>query len=108
MFASRIATVLMLGAFLLTSPVSAQNSFGKIVGVVLDGAGAAVVGATLKVINTATGVVHTVRPQSNGSYTAIHLIPGLYVVGVEAPGCSQSQTISVKLTVKQALRGTRE
>jgi hypothetical protein len=74
------------------------------VGVVLDQGGRAITNAPVQVLNTATGVVSTVRTQSDGNYTAINLIPGLYVVSSEVQGFEKSATAPTELVVNQTLR----
>ena len=82
----------------------AQTSFGTIVGVIQDQSGRAVANAPVQVLNTATGVVSTVRTQSDGNYTAINLIPGLYVVSAEVSGFAKAVTSPTALVVNQTLR----
>ena len=82
----------------------AQNSFGTIVGAVHDQSGSAVNNAPIQVLNQATGVVTTVRTQSDGDYTAINLIPGVYVVSTEVSGFAKAATVPTQLVVNQTLR----
>src|SRR6185437_785004 len=82
----------------------AQNSFGTIVGTVQDQAGAAVNNAPIRIQNTATGVVTTVRTQPDGNYTAINLIPGFYVVSTQVEGFAKAVTPPTELVVNQNLR----
>lgn len=100
----RYAGVFLIGLFLIAHHVSAQNSFGSVLGTVVDQSGAAIANAPVHVKNTATGVVTTVQTQSDGNYTAINLVPGPYVVSVELPGFEEALTKPVTLTVNQHLR----
>jgi hypothetical protein len=82
----------------------AQNSFGTILGVVRDQSERAVDNAPVQILNTATGVLTTVRTQPDGNYTAINLIPGLYVVSADVQGFAKSATTPTQLVVNQTLR----
>lgn len=104
MIGARIAAVLLVGFFSITSHLSAQNSDGTIVGTVVDQTGAVVADAPVKVTNTATSVVSATRTTSVGDYTAINLVPGPYVVSVEMPGFNKTLTDTVNLTANQTLR----
>jgi hypothetical protein len=88
----------------LATRTFAQNSFGTILGTVVDQSGAAIVGAPVQIKNAATGVVTTVQTQSDGVFTAINLIPGAYSVSVVAPGFEMTEVPDVVLTVNQKLR----
>ena len=85
----RIAAVLAVFLSILAycSPkVLAQGLFGTISGVVRDASGAAVPGATVRVMNVNTNVVVTLTTNSAGAYVATSLNPGLYNVEAEAKG----------------------
>ena len=82
----------------------AQNSYGTILGVVHDQGGLAINNASIEVRNTATAVVTIVQTQSDGNYTAINLIPGLYVVSTEVKGFAKAVTTPTALVVNQNLR----
>ena len=82
----------------------AQNSFGTILGVVHDQSGKSIDNAPVQILNTATGVITAVRTQPDGNYTAINLIPGLYVVSTDVPGFARTATSPTQLVVNQTLR----
>lgn len=99
------ACLLFVVCFAVTlSLCHAQNSFGTIVGFVHDQSGAVVPNAAVQVQNTATGVVSTVTSQPDGNYTAINLIPGMYVVSTEVQGFAKAVTVPTQLAVNQTLR----
>ena len=54
----------------------AQSAQGTIVGHVVDPTGAVIPGATIEVKNINTGVVNTVRTNSDGDYVVPYLNPG--------------------------------
>lgn len=88
----------------ISCQVSAQNSFGTMLGAVTDPTGAVVVNVSVQIENTATGIVTTAQTQNDGVYTAINLIPGPYVVSVQAPGFEKTVVKPVSLAVNQKLR----
>ncbi len=64
----------------------AQQIQGAITGTVKDTSGAAVPGATVKAVNTATNFTVTVKTQSNGSYLASNLPAGTYRLTITKEG----------------------
>ena len=101
---ARVCLLLILGLAVSLNVCQAQSSFGTIVGFVQDMSGRAVNNAKVRVQNTATGVVTTVQTQSDGSYTAINLIPGTYVVSTEVSGFARAESVPTILVVNQILR----
>lgn len=83
---TRILATLLV--FALAAPLSirtqAQVLYGTLVGNVADQSGAAVVGATVLVTNTATGVSKTVVTDSSGLYRITDLDAGTYNVSISA------------------------
>ena len=74
-----------------TSIAYAQNTNGIIRGQVLDPQGALIPGASVLVVNQATGVtVFKGVSDSAGTFVAPQVIPGTYRVTVNAPGLKQS------------------
>jgi vitamin B12 transporter len=82
-------TLLLLSSFSL-SPASSQAANGPLNGVVVDEAGAAVVGARVSAINADGAVVHTTTSDGAGAFSLRSLAPGLHTILVEmhlfAPG----------------------
>ena len=72
--------VVFLLSLLLGSFAFAQKTTGTIRGLVTDNSGAAVVGATVTVTNTATGDVRTVTSNEQGEFVAPELQAGIYEV----------------------------
>jgi hypothetical protein len=58
----------------------AQTSDAVLVGIVTDAQGAAVPGATVAAVNTATGVSREVVSNDTGAYRIGPLVPGTYEV----------------------------
>ncbi|HZU24342.1 MAG TPA: TonB-dependent receptor [Bryobacteraceae bacterium] len=63
-----------------------QNFTSSITGTVTDPSGAAVVGATLALQNTATNAAQETVSQDNGTYQFTNLNPGTYQLTVTVPG----------------------
>ena len=72
--------------FLLMLPLSAQNSYGSVVGTVSDTTGAAIPGALVSATSRATGEVASAKSSETGNYTILNLKPGQYSVKVEFKG----------------------
>ncbi|HZT33367.1 MAG TPA: TonB-dependent receptor [Bryobacteraceae bacterium] len=73
------------GLFLAAS-LAAQDTRGKVQGIVSDSSGAVVVGASVTLINNGTGVRNAQLTNSNGQYLFDFVIPGNYTVTVELTG----------------------
>jgi hypothetical protein len=84
---SRVFTLLSVCLLTLASvsTASAQQVYGSIVGNVSDPSGAVVPQAAVTIRETTKGVVFTTTTNASGFYAENQLIPGNYVVTVEAP-----------------------
>lgn len=98
--AAAVRLTLLLAAIvaLLSSSMPAQTtiSTGSIQGSVTDPSGAVVAGAKVLITGKATGQVITTRTNSAGQYTSGALVPGDYVIRIEAAGF---KAIVVPITV---------
>src|SRR3984893_62701 len=97
-----VTLVLLAFALALSSPAFAQTtvSQGSVQGTVTDRAGAVVVGAKVTITNKANGQGSTTSTTSSGTYNSGGLIPGDYVVRVEAKGFKTSEVpVVVQVTV---------
>jgi len=94
----RIALALLFGASLF-----GQAERGTFNGTILDPSGAAVVGATVKVVNPANGVEFTSLTTEAGVYRMPSLSPGTYRITVSAPGFKGAIRQNVVLAVAQTL-----
>lgn len=93
------ALIVLLLCLACASPALPQIASAAISGKVTDSSGAAVVGATVTIKNSATGESTETQTDSTGSYMAKNLIPGDYDVSVSAPGFASKTS---KVTVAQA------
>src|SRR5882762_12041412 len=87
--------LVVLGALvccaLAGSALYAQTSFGRISGSVTDASGAAIPGATVKIINTETQTARTVETDGNGFYTVTNLPVGPYTLEASQKGFQTKQ-----------------
>jgi hypothetical protein len=99
----RIALLVMF-AFWLTAtqiPLFAQTATGSILGTVADPSGAAVAGVGVTIESAATGSTRRMATTEVGTYSAVALLPGEYVITYEAPGFTRNQqtlTVAVGVT----------
>ena len=92
---TRFSTLVLMALLLVLSStlVSAQTTVaqGSIQGTVTDPSGAVVSDVRITITNKATGQVSTTSSSSSGTYSSGGLIPGDYVVRVEAKGFKTTQ-----------------
>ncbi|MGH9449334.1 MAG: carboxypeptidase regulatory-like domain-containing protein [Terriglobia bacterium] len=70
----------------VVAPLAGQTTFGTIAGTVTDQSGAVIPGATVVVVNEATGVERRADTSGAGVYAVPDLNPGSYRVSVEKTG----------------------
>jgi hypothetical protein len=73
----------------------------SISGTVVDGAGAAIPGATVTITNPSNGQSKSFKSGSAGEYSVTYLIPGVYNISVTAPGFTTYQTKGITLEINQ-------
>ncbi|MDX2043915.1 MAG: carboxypeptidase-like regulatory domain-containing protein [Acidobacteriota bacterium] len=90
---------------LLSLTAIAQETRGLVSGQVTDPNGAAIAGATIKIISLATGSPITATTNSDGNYSAPYLLPGMYSITVEAQGFKKlvRQNLEVQVGDRLAL-----
>ena len=100
LFSALICLFLGFGAFKPT--VRAQTaSTGAVTGIVTDGTGGTMIGASLRVISQATGEVRTVLTGANGIYFVAALPPGPYTLNVSKDGFKTLTVASLQITVTE-------
>ena len=80
-----------------------QGERGTFNGTITDPSGAAIVGASVKALNPATGVETSTPTTEAGVYRMPYLMPGTYQLTVSAPGFKSSLRQNVMLGVAQTL-----
>jgi len=88
-----------LGALLMCLPLFSQANFGRILGIVSDQSGGVIPGAMVTIVDTQRGVARTLTTNEVGEYNAPTLIPGTYMVRVEAKGFKKLERENVVLEV---------
>ncbi len=84
--------------------LSGQSVSGSITGDVTDSTGAAVAGATITAINTATAVALTSKSNSSGSFSISNLISGTYKVLISAQGFKGVERPAVQVDIGSVVR----
>src|SRR5438270_12518278 len=107
--AHRKAVVLLIGVLavsmcLLPTPAPAQAVYGSILGTVTDPNGAAVPNAKVTVTNIHKGSSDTVTTNSDGNYSATHLIPDAYSVKVEVPNFKAADVSNIAVLADTSAR----
>jgi hypothetical protein len=77
--------------------VPAQDTTGTISGSVIDPAGAAIVGATVKLVSDGTGVLWTQTARDDGSFLFVAVKSGFYSVSVEDTGFKKYEKLHMEL-----------
>jgi hypothetical protein len=99
-FSSRFIAVLMLALF-MGAMAHAQIDRAELEGTVTDPSGAAVVGASVKVVALGTGLTQEQRTNSNGYYRFPGLAVGHYTVTVAGTGFKTKSVEGIILRVGQ-------
>src|SRR5579864_9603711 len=91
-------------ALLFSVALFSQGNNGRILGVVVDQTGGVVSGATVTIVDKDRGVARTLTTDDAGEYNAPNLIPGTYIVRVEANGFKRLERQNVVLEVGKEIR----
>src|SRR5579863_8117372 len=95
----------LLAALVLFSlPMAAQDTVGRVIGVVTDPSGSVVPRAKVTVTNVDTGINSETATGTDGSYQVLQLPVGNYRVSAEAQGFRKTVTSPEKLEINQSLR----
>jgi Carboxypeptidase regulatory-like domain len=100
--------VSLLGAIvcmlLFSITLFSQGNFGRILGAVTDQTGGVVSNATVTIIDKDRGPARTLTTDDAGEYNAPTLLPGTYIVRVEANGFKRLERQNVVLEVGKEIR----
>ncbi|MDQ6699109.1 MAG: TonB-dependent receptor, partial [Acidobacteriota bacterium] len=83
----------------LSSAAYAQDARGTITGRVADNSGASIAGASVEVLNNATGVPLNLRTNESGNFTAPFLPPGTYRLVTAAPGFKRTTQDNIQVRI---------
>ncbi len=95
---------ILLLLFSIAIAASAQTSLGTISGTITDSSGASIPNAKVDLRNADTGAVRTVQTDVAGYYSAPSLVPGPYVITVEANGFRRYERRGVTLPVNEPVQ----
>ena len=96
---TRFFLKLLLCLVLFVSGASAQTGTTSLRGSVLDKSGAAVVAASVKLINPESGIQRSTVTSESGQYEFLSLQPGAYTLSVQAPGFRKYDQKNIQLLV---------
>ncbi len=88
--------------FMTTATVSSAQTTADLSGTITDASGAAVPGATVKIISADTGAERSVTANDDGFFTVQQLQPGNYRLTATQPGFKTAQLSSVVFAVGQS------
>jgi len=102
----RVSTLLaVLGLLILSLSLAvAQETTGRIVGVVTDPSGSVIPNAKVTVTNVATNISSETVTAQDGSYQVLSLQIGSYKVSVEATGFRKTVTDAQKLEINASIK----
>ena len=102
---TRICATLTL-ALCVTSGLrlSAQSTYGTILGTVKDNSGALIPNATVRIINTDENTTRVEKTGATGDYNAQNMLPDHYRVEVTASGFETFSATELLLVARQTLR----
>ena len=96
--------VCAMSLLLLSLPLHAQSSAGRILGDVRDQSDAAIVGATVEITDVQRGVSRSLVTDGAGEYLAPNLDPGIYKITVTKSGFKSFERTNVQLQVATDVR----
>jgi hypothetical protein len=106
-FRGQIATRLVLACCLIALAacrLSAQSTFGAILGTVRDSTGALVAGAQVTLIDTGTTATRTVTTDASGNYAFKNIDVGRYALTFTAQGFEKESLPEIVLTARETRR----
>ncbi|QQS47969.1 MAG: TonB-dependent receptor [Acidobacteriota bacterium] len=99
---STVALILAIG--IATAPAEAQVLYGSIIGNVTDQNGAVVPGATVTITNKGTGQVRETVTDSEGVYSIVNILPGIYDLKIGKQGFTTFTKLDLTITANNITR----
>ncbi len=93
-----------LSVLILSSPLFAQGSTARILGIVTDASGAVIPGVSVTIRDVDRGTARSLTTDEAGAYNAPNLLPGTYTVRAELQGFSIVERQNIRLEVGQDIR----
>ncbi len=100
---NRLAVSLLAIVLSCAAAAYGQSATGQVNGTVLDSSGAAVAGATVRLINQGTNITNTATTNASGNYIFLSVLPGNYVISVDQTGFKTSKTSPFDVAVNQTV-----
>jgi hypothetical protein len=101
----QVAILVLIVAVFAMAPIAfAQTDRGTITGTVTDSTGAAVPGAHVTAVNTASGTRTETQTTPTGEYTLVSLTAGTYNVSIEASGFKKLASNGIVVQVAETER----
>ena len=103
---SKIILILFVAAALGNWPavVTAQSTFGSVLGTIQDASGGAIAGAGVTVRNLSDNTTRTALSDESGQYQILNLQPGTYEVVASKEGFTNATLGGALLDARQQLR----
>jgi hypothetical protein len=92
-----------LATLIAPAAATAQTSMGAVNGTVTDSAGAVVPGATVTLVNEATGIRSGRQTNTSGHFVFVDVRPGTYVLTVELSGFNTAKTAAFTVGVNETV-----
>jgi hypothetical protein len=93
---SALSVLLLLASVMISNAGWSQTATGSILGTVSDSSGAAVANVAVTIKSLATGTTRSVTTSATGTYSAVALVPGDYLLTYAASGfVTGEKTITV-------------
>ena len=96
--------VVFAAALLIAAMAWGQGATSIITGNVMDGSGAAIVGAKVTATDTGTGAQSTTTTNETGTYRFVDMPVGMYTITIEANGFRKTTLTAQRLVVATTLR----
>ena len=95
--------LLVISLLISTSIAFAQIATGEVNGTITDKSGGAIINATIKITNQATGISDQAQSNSSGYFLFINVQPGNYTLSVEMTGFKTARVPVFQIAVNQTL-----
>jgi Carboxypeptidase regulatory-like domain/TonB-dependent Receptor Plug Domain/TonB dependent receptor len=94
-----VAAILLMATILFPAALLAQVAGGTLSGTITDPTGRALPQAQIVIKNVDTGVYRTVTTNTDGFYTAVNLLPGIYQITISAAGFNTETKSGITMNV---------
>ena len=99
-----IVAMMLMAMLVLPMSLSAQTTYGSVVGTVTDASGAVVPSANVTITNTGTNEKRTAQSGAAGEYQVVNLAPASYKIEIDKAGFKRAVRSSVTIQVGATVR----